>query len=179
MIVQFEATIDDMVDVSTRSWANSKTMRLWRWQGAAATALMLALPAYFLLGESFGSPLLIACAAAVVGVALYLLTYKENFRKRTRKLCREQLGTDAPFTVTVELLDEGLSFNQMGARVTYEWPRIDRVVETADALYFFTKENACCAVRKRGFESVAIKDEFLKRAEDYIKLSRGPLCSKS
>ena len=179
MIVQFEATIDDVVDVGMRSWANSKTMRLWQWQGAAATALMLALPAYFLLGEIFGSRLLIACAAALVGVALYLLTYKENFRKRTRKLYREQLGTDAPFTVTVELLDEGISFSQMGARVIYEWFRIDRVEESADALYFFSKENTCYAVRKRGFESVAIKDKFLKRAEDYIQLSRGPICSKS
>jgi hypothetical protein len=179
MIVEFEATIDDVVDVSMRSWANSKTMRRWYWQGAAATALMLALPAYFMLGEIFGSRLVVAFAAALAGAALYLLTYKENFRKRTRKLCSEQLGTNAPLKVTVELLDEGISFSQMGARVIHEWSRIDRVEESEDALYFFYRDHACSAVRKRGFESVATKDEFLGRAQAYIQRSRGTLCSKS
>jgi len=179
MIVRFDTTIDDVVDVSMRSWANSKTMRLWRWQGAAVTGLMFAVPAYFLLGETARARLVITCAAALIGIAFYLWTYRENFRKRTQKLCREQIGTEAPFTVTVELLDEGISFSQMGARVIYEWSRIDRVEESADALYFFSRENMCSAVRKRGFESIAIKDEFLKLAETNIQRSRGPLCSKS
>jgi len=179
MIVRFDATIDDVVDVSMRSWANSKTIRLWRWQGAAVTGVIFAVPAYFLFGETAGARLVIAGAAALIGVAFYFLTYRDTFRKRTRKLCREQIGTDAPFSVTVELLDEGVSFTQMGARVIYEWSRIDRVEESADALYFFSRENACSAVRKRGFESVAMKDEFLKLAETNIQRSRGPLCSKS
>ena len=140
---------------------------------------MFALPAYFLLGETARVRLLMAGAAALIGVAFYFWTYKENFRKRTRKLLREQIGTDAPFTVTVELLDEGISSSQMGARIIFEWSRIDRVEESADALYFFGRENSCSALRKRGFESTALKDEFLKLAENNIQRSRGPLCSKS
>jgi|GEM_PF-3167818 len=179
MIVRFDATIDDVVDVSMRSWANSKTMRLWRWQGAATTGLMFAVPAYVLLSRTTGARLVITCAAALAGVAYYSFTYRESLRKRTRKLCREQLGTDAPFTVTVELLDQGISFSQMGARIVHDWACIDRVEESGDALYFFSKESMCSAVRKRAFESAAMKDEFLKRAEAYIQESRGPLCSKS
>src|SRR6266404_7755301 len=74
MIVRFDATIDDVVDVNMRSWANSKTMRLWRWQGAAVTGLMFAVPAYFLFGETAGARLVIAGAAALIGVGYYLWT---------------------------------------------------------------------------------------------------------
>jgi len=179
MIVRFDATLDDVVDVNLRSWATSKTMRLWRWQGAAVTGLMFAVPTYFLLGESVRARFVISCAAALIGIAFYLWTYRENFRKRTRKLCRERIGTDAPVAVTVELLDEGISISQLGARIILEWSRIDRVEESTDALYFFSSDNACSAVRKRGFESIATKDEFLKLAETNIHLSRGPVCSKS
>jgi hypothetical protein len=178
MIVQFDVTIDDLVDVSMRSWANSKTMRLWRWQGAAVTGLVAAMTAYILLGVTSSVRLVIAFAAGLIGAALHLWSYKESHRKRTRKLCREQMGTDAPFAVTVELLDSGISFSSPGVRVTYEWPRIERVEETADALYFVSRNNTRSAVRKRGFESEAMKDEFLTLAETYIQRSRGPLCSK-
>lgn len=178
MIVRFDATIDDLVDVGMRSWANSKTMRQWRWQGAAATGLMLAIPAYFLLAERTGARLMIAGGAALIGVAFYLWTYRDNYRKRLRKLCQEQLGPDA-FTVTVELLDEGIAFSQRGIRSVQQWPRIERVEEEGDALYFVNKDNNCSAVRKRAFESAAMKDEFLRRAENYIQQSRGPHCSKS
>jgi hypothetical protein len=181
MIVRYDATIDDLVDVGMRSWANSKTVRLWRWQAAAGTGLMAAMPAYILLGVisvSAGARLVIALVTGLIGAALYLWSHEENFRKRTRKICREQIGTDAPFAVTVELLESGISFSQLGTRITYEWPRIERVEETEDALYFVSRNNTRSAVRKRGFESVAMKDEFLTLAETYMQRSRGPLCSK-
>jgi hypothetical protein len=173
MIVRFDATIDDVVDVAVRSWANSKTMRLWRWQGAAVTGLMLGLPAYFLVPATVRTRLIIGAAVTLLGAAYHLVTYEENFRKRTRKLWKEKFGSDAPFTVTVELLDEGLSFSQTGSRNVLEWARVDRVEETIDALYFFSRDNVCSAVRKRGFETVAMKDEFLNRAQAYIQQFRG------
>src|SRR6266480_1607732 len=114
MIVQFDATIDDLVDVSMRSSADSKTMRLWRWQGAALTGLLVGFPAYILFTGTTVVRFGIACGAGIVGVALHIWTYRESFRERLHKLVREQIGTDRPFTVTVELLDTGISFRQMG-----------------------------------------------------------------
>ena len=179
MIVQFDATIDDLVDVSMRSLTNSKTVNSWRWQGAALTAVVFAVPTYFLLGETIVARLALAAAAAILGVAVHSLTYRDNLRKRTRKLCRELIGSDAPFTVTVELRDDGISFSQMGACTISGWSTIDRVEESEDALYFLRKDNSCAAVRKRAFDSIAIKDEFLRRAETYIQQSRGTICSNS
>ncbi|HZM89559.1 MAG TPA: YcxB family protein [Blastocatellia bacterium] len=180
MIVQFDATINDFVDVSIRSHAKSKTLRLWRLQGALITALLTALSVYILAPLSSLVGAAVACVSGVIVFGVGLMTAEQEFRHRLHKLYREQIGSDKfPVRVTVELLDEGLSFNQMGAWTRYEWARIERMEESDDALYFFYKDLTCSAVRKRGFESVAIKDEFLKRAEGYIQESRGPHCSKS
>jgi len=149
MIVQFDATIDDLVDVSIRSSADSKTMRFWRWQGAAVTALLAGFPVYLFVSGTTLERSSVACVSGLIAGAVTLWTDKGAYRKRLHKLC------------------------------IYEWSRIERVEESEDALYFFYRDHACSAVRKRGFESVAIKDEFLKRAETYIQQSRGPHCSKS
>ena len=179
MEIQFDATIDDVVDVALRSSVDSKTTRLWRLQGAGVTALLAGFPVYFFLP---GTPLLrssVACASGLIAGAITLWTGKEDERRRLYKICQEQLGTDAPFRVAVQALEEGLSFNQRGVRVIYAWSQFERLEESEDALYFFFKDHACTAVRKRGFESTEMKDEFLKQAESYIHRSRGPNCSKS
>jgi hypothetical protein len=145
--LEFEATIDDLVDVTVRSFARSKTSRKWRWQGVLVSAFHVA-------------------------------TYSRTVKKRVRKLCREQLGAEDTFKVTVELGEEAIALAQMGSRVSYDWAGIERLEETEDALYFYRGHGGCFAVRKRAFDSVATKDEFLKLAEDYIQRSRGPRCSK-
>lgn len=183
MTLQFDATIDDVVDVTIRSLAGSKSVRTWRWQGAAVTGLMLALPGYFLFAYTVGVGRRIAgvaaLVAALIGAGVHVWTYEDAARKRVRTLCREQIGTDRPFTVTVELSEAGISLGQMGAQTLYDWSSIEIVEETEDALYFYRTDSGCFAVRKRGFESVASKDEFLKLAENNIQRSRGLLCSKS
>lgn len=142
------------------------------------TGLLVGFSVYLILPGITVIRSTIACAAGLIAAALSLWTDKETYRKRLHKLGREQIGTDRPFTVTVELLDTGISFSQMGAQIIYEWASIERAEETADALYFFRTDNTCSAVRKRGFESDASKDEFLKLAKNNIQRSRGPFCSK-
>jgi hypothetical protein len=179
MVVQFDATIDDVVDVAMRSSVNSKAMRGWRLQGAAVTSLLAGFPVYLLLPWT---PLLrfaIACGCGLVAGAVTLWTANDDRRTSLYKICREQFGTELPFTVTVELLDEGLSFKERGTRVIYGWSLFERLEESDDCLYFFFRDHTCGAVRKRGFESLELKDEFLKQAESYIHRSRGPHCSTS
>ena len=177
MLVRFDATIDDVVDVSMRTWSHSKAMRRWRLQGVITTGVILGGLAYLLIRQETVIRLAIAVVFAVLGAVFYLATYQDSYRKRARKLVSEQMGSDSLLAVTVELLDKGLVFNQLGTTVISEWSRIDRVEESDDALYFYSQNGGCSAVRKRGFESPTMKDEFLKRANEYIQKSRGPHCS--
>src|ERR1041385_540733 len=179
MVVRFEATVDDVVDVSIRTWSHSKARRSWRLQGVVMTAVILGGLAYLLLRQDIVIRLTIAFVIAALGAAFYLATYEDSYRKRARKLVREQMAGDSRLEVTVELLDKGLVFNQRGTTVIQEWSRIDRVEEADDALYFYGQGGICSAVRKRAFESQAMKDEFLKRANEYIQKSRGSNCSTS
>lgn len=179
MLVRFDATIDDVVDVTMRAQRQSKAIRMWRWQSAITMSLIFGGVLYFLLWQAPLTRLMITVVFTVLLAVFYLATYEDNYRKRVRKLIREQIGSDNPFAVTVELLDQGLSITQRGTTVVYEWPRIERVEETDDALYFYGQGAVCSAVRKRGFESQAMKDVFLTRANEYIQKSRGTNCSTS
>ena len=175
MEVRFDATIDDVVDVALRSSADSKTTRLWRLQSLAVTALFAGIPVYLLAPGTPLMRLIGACYSALFFVAVTLLARKEA-KRNLYKMFWKQTATDAPFRVTVQPLDEGLSFNQRGVRSIYAWSQFERLEESEDALYFFFKNHGCTAVRKRGFESTEMKDEFLKLAESYIHRSRGPNC---
>lgn len=112
MQVQFDATLDDLVDVTMRSVAGSKVARAWRWQGLMIFGLLVGLSTYLIqTGSNFrrlGTGVLAFLLIALANLA----DYKSSQRKRIRKLVKEQMGTEGPFRVEVELTESGIKFDQ-------------------------------------------------------------------
>jgi hypothetical protein len=168
MQVQFDATIDDVVDVTMRSLAGSKTVRRWRWQGSAILGLLVGVSVYLIQTGS-------SVRKLVAGVLVFLLItianlagYKSSHRKRVRKLLKEQMGGEGPFRVRVELSESGITFDQQQTQQRHDWSSIERYEETDDAIYFVRSDRGVMAVRKRAFESQASKEEFLGFARRHI-----------
>ena len=74
MLVQFDATLDDFVDVTTRGLSRSKQIRKWRWDGLLTTGLMAWLAIYALFPGPSANKMLVGFIAAVVAHSSSLST---------------------------------------------------------------------------------------------------------
>lgn len=173
MIVEFDASIDDFVDVAVRSLTDSKGVRTWHWQGLLTTALLAGLPAYILFSGTTAVRLAIAGGFGLAAAGVHLWTSRESFNARMQKLYREQLGTDGPVRVKAELTDEGVSISQRSTHTMFEWSTIKEIEESDDAIYFHTRDNHCFAVRIRGFDSTESKNQFVKLAKERTDSGQG------
>lgn|SRR6266545_4896214 len=169
MQVQFDATIDDFVDVTLRSVAGSKALRAWRWEGAITFASLIGLSMYLILPGSTVAKLVAGVLAFVFIIFVSLATYKNSYQKRVRKLAKEQIGTEGPVRVQVELTESGIKFDQLKTQYIYDWSTIERYEETDDAIYFCKRDRSVLAVRKRAFESQESKDQFIEFAKKYLQ----------
>jgi uncharacterized membrane protein len=173
MLVQFEFTQDDLVDVSKRSMARSKVTQAWRWQGMVYSALFawLLVFAFF-----FSTPLkgaLIGLAAAAVSALIFPATHKRGLDKRLRKLLRENLGDRNSFICEVELTSNGVSTKQMNQEITTEWQSIKEIVATDDSVDIIGQHGGGVVVRNRAFESPEHRKQFVDLARSYLESSRG------
>jgi hypothetical protein len=172
MQVQFDATIDDYVDVVLRSVAGSKAVKAWRWQGSIVAGLLVGLSVFLILTGSIVRKLVAGGLAFLLVTVANLAYYKSSYRKRARKLIREQLGTEGPFRIRVELTESGITFEQQETRLIQEWSTFERYEETDDAIYFLKRDRSVMAVRKRAFESKASQDQFLEFARKHMGIEK-------
>ena len=168
MQVQFDATLDDYVDVLMRSIAVSKAARNWRWKGSIIFGLLVGFSVFLILTGSNVRKLGAGVLAFLLVTVANLAYYKSSYRKRVRKLLKEQMGTEGPFRIQVELTESGISFEQQKMRQIHDWSTLERYEETDDAIYFWKRDRSVMAVRKRAFESRANQDEFLEFARKHM-----------
>ena len=172
MQVQFDATLDDYVDVVMRSVAGSKTARAWRWRASIIGGLFVGLAVFLILTGSNERRLVAGMLGFLLVTVANLAYYKRSYRKRVRKLIREQMGTEGPFRILVELTESGISFEQQKTRQIHDWSTFERYEETDDAIYFLKRDRSVMAVRKRAFESGANKDQFLEFARKHMGIEK-------
>jgi hypothetical protein len=174
MLVQFDATLDDFVDVTTRGLARSKRYRKWRWDGLLTTCLMAWLVIYVLFPGPPAKKMLAGFIVAAVTACIYPFTIRSTVNRRLRKICREQIGTGGPVRVQVEITDKGIWTKQQNTQIIHEWANVEVIQETDDSICFFMRNGSAIAVRKRAFESEETKREFLDLARQYLQLCGQP-----
>src|SRR4026207_435256 len=174
MRVQFEITLDDLLDSSKRVLARSKAAS-WKWQGALYSALVGWLLAFVVITYFYGRPAIaapIALVLAVLCAVLYPSSYEKAVEKRLRKLHLEELKGANTVLCEVELTTLGVQVKQMNRQVIYEWPGVVEIQETADSIDIFTRDGGAVVVRNRAFATAAERSRFLEMA-------RAWLCPKS
>ena len=179
MRVQFEATLDDLVDVHVRALARSRVARGWRWEGSLLCGLLAGIGLFLslsVLGDliewPFEAKLALSIVGAIAGAVVYPFSYRRTIAHRLRKYCREQIGAELPFTVEVELHLEGVRVKQLGADITFEWASVEDIQEREDSVDIVTRHGGMVAVRRRAFDSFGAMEEFVDLARRYLDQSQ-------
>jgi hypothetical protein len=175
MRIQFEATLEDYLDVHERLMARSKVARSWQRQGAAATALLSGLLAgviVFILSRTTESGLVGGIIAATVGAVISGLMHRNTVKRRMYKYWREQFGDRTTFMVEMEITESGIWTSQMGTQSTYEWANVEEIKETEETIQFYMRNGGAVFVRKRAFKSPEDEQQFIGHAQRYLDISR-------
>ncbi|MBD0369290.1 MAG: hypothetical protein ICV60_00440 [Pyrinomonadaceae bacterium] len=179
MRVQFEATLDDLVDLHERITARSKLARSWIRQGAVWSALISAIisgiPAFLVAYGIWGILALAAGLASVAGLisaVTALLFYRDRMRQRYYAAFREQFGNRESFPFEAELTEAGIWTRQMGVQYMFEWANVEEMKLTEDAVEFYMYGGSAVAVRKRAFASTDEEQQFVDEARLHLNASR-------
>ena len=168
MKVQFDFTIDDMVDVSERATGRSALVRSWRWRSTFVACGLTALMVYLVTSGSEGLRLFTACIAIGLGLSIFPSSMERARKSRLRRFLRERLGGDGPFRCEVELKPDGVAVSQAGTQSLRQWSAIAAIEETADAIEIIPRGAGTLVVRNRAFGSPAERAEFVRLARSYI-----------
>jgi hypothetical protein len=162
MKVNFDATVEDFVDVHKRSAGNN----LLSYLIMAVVTLVVSGTAgglmYLIFRDWLVSAILVTVSLTVGGFALASVQ-EQNIRAFLRK----RLKLNAPVPTEVEINESGVLTRCMGQTVIQEWKVIENIEETNDAIYFRNTFGLYCSARKRGFSSEDEMKEFLDLAKHY------------
>src|SRR6185436_14666889 len=112
-----------------------------------------------------GKRTLIAVIGAAIGACIFPFFNRSSQIRRLREMTREQIGSDGPVTIQVELSEGGISTKQLKTQIFHEWSHVAAIEETDGSIDFFMHDGGATVVRKRAFKSAKEKDEFLELAK--------------
>jgi hypothetical protein len=167
MRVEFEFTVDDLVDVNLRALDRSKRFRSGQWTNVILSGLLVGLVVFLTLPFSLSGKIASGAVGLAVIVVAHLLFRQRELGRRIRSLYLEKLGAQGPFKCEVELTEEGLITRQRGTEVKYSWAILEEIKETPDSIDFFTRDGGAVVVRDRPFNDSADKGRFFELARQY------------
>jgi len=170
--VQFDFTIDDVVDGAERAVDRSPIVRGWRWQRLIVSCTLSAVIAYFIVPGSDATKLFAAVFIAAVSALIVRFSRGDARKRRLQQYFREQFGGDGPFTCEVELTPSALVTIQRGARAERPWPMIRTIQVTDNSVDFITQGMGSVIVRNRAFKSREERDAFVNLARNYAPQAR-------
>jgi len=171
--VSFDATLDDFVDASNRVFARSKAIKSFRSfdkQFSIVCALICGLSWGFRWEGTFLSKSLAGAIAALLFLGFFLalnhVLWQPLRIRRSRRLCREQLGTQCPVTVEIEVAESGIHFRQLDSEHHCTWKSITSIEERDDCIEIW-RQGRLLVVRGRAFHSDEERKDFLHLCEKW------------
>lgn len=162
--VQFEATLEELVDVNRRLADRSSAARSWRRRSIVAVSV--AVGGGVLLGLrviSEDATIMRLAVATVAGLAASFVCgpmYDRALEARVRRYLAEQYGQDATVPCTIELRPAGLWIRQKDVEMSFDW-QAARSVDERGGDVEVTFQQGLTVVRGRAFQSVADRDHFI------------------
>src|SRR5581483_9855994 len=161
MRVEFYATLDDFVDVSERSLKRSKAVRSWWANDQIVSALLIGTGCYFVFPGGF----LAKITSAFLGYSGYYLAHpyiqQSRVKRRLRRLCQEQIGTNFPVKIEVELSERGIWTKQLETEPPQNWKTVSNIEKAQDSVDIVMQNGGITAVRNRAFSSEEEKQQFI------------------
>ena len=175
MRVQFEFTIDDVVDVQLRVLRHSRAARSWRWRDQLLTSLLTGTMLFAIVPEEITVRIIVGAIGLVLGAVLYPTLNERTVKRRLRKLCEENAGSDRVFLCQIELEESAIHTKQNGMEIIYPWVTVKEIRETNDSVDIYTQKGGCVVVRKRAFTRPGEQQQFIELANRYWKLADATL----
>lgn len=165
--VQFEVTLDEVVDVQHRMLRESKIASSWRRKGrvaaAAITGVILFLSIQLLPDTVTAASLFGAAVAFLVVYSVYPMDHERRVRRRLRRLLTERLGDVQSVHCEVELLPRGTRVRRAAVEITFDWGDLQTIEDTPDGIEYLFK-SGIVLVRSRAFASQVARDQFLAQS---------------
>ena len=176
--IQFETTVDELIDASLRWWKETRAGQLRRRRGvlriAATFTLSLFAAAFLTTGPAVQNVIPLAALALVLGAAfwpLYGSLYNSGLARRIRHRVRDQVGKDAAWTCEVELRPEGAWSRSRAVESLFEWRELTSVKDTADAIELYFRQGFVIAPNT-AFPTTADRENFLTTARGKLPPER-------
>ena len=174
MQIEYETTIDELVDAHMRALSRSQSAKRARWYATIWTALLTGIILYLYLAF-LGAPLIRRFIFAALGVLFatggYNLTYAQSLRRRIRKHLHDQMPSGLPMRFTVELRDDCIWTKQAGTQISFDWGNVAAVVDTGDAVEVRINGGGLIVARNKGFNSQKERLDFMTIANKHHALA--------
>ena len=140
MRVQFDYTIDDLVDVQMRYYKKSKIGSSTIWKNALIWSLPIGLLLFTFIRTSMLTKLIFAIVGALFVTIIYIATAQRGLRKRLLELNRKSIDLNEHKTCEVELIDQGIWTRQALTQSIYEWSNVKEIEEDNDAIVIYMQD---------------------------------------
>jgi hypothetical protein len=172
MRVQFDYTIEDLVDVQMRVLNNSRAVRAWRWRDLVLTSLMTGIFVFAIIPEEITVRIIVGIIGLILGAVLYPVVSEMTIKRRLRKWCEENAGPAKTFTCEVELNESGIHSQQNETQIVFPWKNMKEIRETKDSVDIYFERGGLMVIRNRAFTSPEERQRFIELAKQYSKMAQ-------
>lgn len=179
--VEFDASVDEFVDVSLRLANRLKTHRAQRRSSQNAIGVFFGVAfAVFVIGSASPRPPAVWAAAIGGAVALGALMHyvfglydDRCARRQYRRVAEEMFRGAARVRCEIELRFDSVWARQLGTELTFPWAGSMAITDAADGVELWFHPLALVLARDRAFQSAADRRAFLARARERADAARG------
>jgi hypothetical protein len=171
MRIEYEETLDDIVDSQCRAADRSMSIKRARWQSAFWTALFSGIILFMYLtirGATLAERFFFTIFGIVAGAAGYWLTFRRRMKRRVLKYLCERMQSDGPFSFVVELRDDCIWTRQGGTQMSFDWVNVANVVDAIDGVEFYMHNGGFVIVLNKGFLTAESRNDFMKTANQHL-----------
>jgi hypothetical protein len=172
MRIEFNYTIEDLVDVQLRVLKRSRAVRAWRLRDLAMTSLLSGGFLFAVIPEGITGRIIMGSIGLLLGAVLYPVLNEMTVKRRLRKWCKENAGSDKTFTCEVELNQSGIHAKSNGTQIIYAWENVTDIQETQDSVDIYSERGGIVVVRNRAFTSPEERLQFIGLASQYLKTAQ-------
>jgi hypothetical protein len=165
MQVQFEYTVDDLIDVTMRG-ARQKNINLsWRWSDFIFYSLVSGFVTFW-ISKAIGFTRLFSSVlvGTIIGI-FYIFLQRILVKHRIRKICVAQMNGSQVGQFQIELHTDGYWIKQNNVEKLYHWGDLVRLIKNEEIIEFYSKVGDVTVVRSRAFDSPIAYQNFYDLAE--------------
>jgi hypothetical protein len=175
--IEFDATLDDMVDTNIRLAGRTvvfqRQRRLYQWVTGSFLAAALIGSAVSLASVSLGSgalALILALGATLGGLVGRVSGryFDWRVRRHYRRMLRDMLDGSGSARFELEVRREGVWTRCRDVETSYPWSRLKRVTDAADSIELWF-DPGLVVVRNRVFATESDRRQFLAATQPFAQ----------